>query len=345
MSVQSKIKTLGWSALGLCCVILLVAAMKSKSSKACKDISVNIEGVAEHVFVKKADVVNVLSANNIRAGESLSEMDLRKVEEQLENNGWIKDAELYFDNRQSLHVNITEREPIARIFTMQGSSFYIDSSGLRLPVNENATARVIVFTSFPSDRKILSKPDSMVLTDVKHLAQYINADSFLTAQTAQINITQKGTYEIIPVIGNQIIRIGNADSLDEKFTKLFVFYKTVWSKTGFEKYAVIDVQYHGQVVAIKRGENYSMPDTAKAMRQLVKADSKLNRVLNDTMYAAPMKKTNADAGKHISTKQIVSKAPVKKASRKVVRPTNNKTAGTKNADVKKPKAVMPRKKG
>ena len=154
-------------------------------------------------------------------------------------------------------------------------------------------------------------------------------------------VFQKGDIHLAPFLFRNIL-FGKTNQL---FTKLFVFYKTVWSKTGFEKYAVIDVQYHGQVVAIKRGENYSMPDTAKAMRQLVKADSKLNRVLNDTMYAAPMKKTNADAGKHTSTKQIVSKAPVKKASRKVVRPTNNKTAGTKNSDVKKPKAVMPRKKG
>ena len=133
-----------------------------------------------------------------------------------------------------------------------GNSFYIDSTGLRLPVNENATARVIVFTSFPSDKKILSAPDSLVLNDVKTISKYITADSFLNEQTAQINITQQRTYEIIPVVGNQIIRIGNADSLNEKFTKLLAFYKQVWSKVGFEKYSVIDVQYHGQVVAVRK---------------------------------------------------------------------------------------------
>ena len=73
-----------------------------------------------------------------------------------------------------MHVNISEREPIARVFTMSGNSFYIDSTGLRLPVNENATARVIVFTSFPSDKKILSKPDSLVLNDVKTISTIYN---------------------------------------------------------------------------------------------------------------------------------------------------------------------------
>jgi cell division protein FtsQ len=339
MSLKSKIKTVGWSALGLCCMVLLVAAMKSKNSKTCKDIKIDIEGAKEHVFVKKADVINVLSANKIKTGEILSDIDLRKTEEQLEQNAWIKDAELFFDNRQMLHVNIAEREPIARVFTIQGSSFYIDSSGLRLPVNENATARVIVFTSFPSDRKILSRPDSLVLMDVKHLAQYIHTDSFLTEQTAQVNITQQRTYEITPVAGNQIIRIGNADSLDEKFQKLFAFYKQVWSKTGFEKYSVIDVQYHGQVVGVRRGEQYIVSDTAKALMQLAKADKKLNTVLNDTMYAAPLKKSNADSVKHVSAKPALKK-DIKKSSK----PASNKINGDKkNSQAQKPKALMTKK--
>src|SRR5580765_5478512 len=173
MSVKTKIKTIGWSALGLCCVVVLIAAMKSQQSKACKNVFIDIKGASEHVFVKKADVWNILSVNDIKAGETLDDIDIRKVEEQLKENVWVKDAELYFDNNQVLHVKIYEREPIARVFTKQGNSFYIDSTGMRLPVTENAAARLIVFTSFPSDKKILSGPDSMVLADVKKITQYI----------------------------------------------------------------------------------------------------------------------------------------------------------------------------
>src|SRR6185503_16959345 len=99
---------------------------------------------------------------------------------------------------------------------------------------------------------------------VKKLTMYITADSFFNKQTAQVNITNEGNYEIIPVVGNQVIRIGNADNLDEKFTKLIAFYKQVWSKVGFEKYSVIDVRYTGQVVAVRRGGAKVGSDTAKA---------------------------------------------------------------------------------
>ncbi len=348
MSVKTKIKTIGWSVLGLCCVVLLVSAIKAKSAKACTAIDIKIDDATQNIFIKKADILDILNQNGIRAGETLDDINLRKTEDQLEHNAWIKDAQLFFDNHQTLHVNISEREPVARVFTLSGNSFYIDSTGLRLPVNENATARLIVFTSFPSDKKILAKPDSSVLNDVKTLAQYINANNFLSQQTAEVNITQQGTYEITPVVGNQIIRIGNADSLNEKFTKLIAFYKQVFNKVGFEKYSVIDVQYEGQVVAVKRGEGYTISDTVKAMKQLKQADTKLSTLLNDTTYSAPIPKLNVDSIKILSVKHVTKKTATastknktkiinKKKAKPMVR---NQSVKNKKAGAKKPKAVM-----
>jgi cell division protein FtsQ len=219
---------------------------------------------------------------------------------------------------------------------MNGNSFYIDSSGLRLPVNENATARVIVFTSFPSDKKVLSKPDSLVLNDIKTITQYISTDSFLNAQTAEVNITSQRTYEIIPVVGDQVIRIGNADSLNEKFSKLLAFYKQVWSKVGFEKYSVIDVQYEGQVVAVRRGEGRDASDTARAMRQLAKADIKLRKALNDTTYASPLGKPVAVESMDTSSKVAETNAITKIDTSA----GNNKK---QRSGARKPKAVMKKK--
>lgn len=351
MSVKTKIKTIGWSMLGLCCVVLLVSAIKAKSLKACATIDVKISGATQNIFIKKADVIDVLNKNNIHSGETFNDIDLRKAEDQLKQNAWIKDAQLFFDNHQILHVNISEREPIARVFTLSGNSFYIDSTGLRLPVNENAIARLIVFTSFPSDNKILAKPDSLVLNDVKAISKYIIADSFLNEQTAQVNITQQGTYEITPVVGNQIIRIGNADSLQEKFTKLLAFYKQVFNKVGFEKYSVIDVQFEGQVVAVKRGQGNALADTAKAMKQLKQADTKLNTVLNDTTYSAPIAKLNVDSlkilsVKHLNKKKVVASTKIKTKiinNRKAKTVSKNQSIKNKNAGAKKPKAVMKKK--
>ena len=56
--------------------------------------------------------------------------------ENLKKNAWVNGAEVFFDNNDVLRINIAQREPIARIFTLGGNSFYIDSSGTELPLSE-----------------------------------------------------------------------------------------------------------------------------------------------------------------------------------------------------------------
>jgi cell division protein FtsQ len=55
--------------------------------------------------------------------------------------------QLFFDNNEVLQVVIDEREPIARIFTVAGNSYYIDSSLERLPLSDKMSARLPVFTN------------------------------------------------------------------------------------------------------------------------------------------------------------------------------------------------------
>ncbi|MBK6829167.1 MAG: hypothetical protein IPG86_20990 [Chitinophagaceae bacterium] len=62
---------------------------------------------------------------------------------------------------------VEEREPVARIFTSGGNTFYIDSSNTMLPLSEKFSARLPVFTGFPSEAKVLSKADSNLLNDIK----------------------------------------------------------------------------------------------------------------------------------------------------------------------------------
>jgi cell division protein FtsQ len=317
---------------GIC--ILFIAAMQKKEAKKCSDINIEIRGANNHVFVDEKDILEIISETGATEGKEISTIELKKVEERIEKNAWIKKAELFFDNKQVLHAKIEEREPIARVFTLQGRSYYIDSSCKQLPLSDELSARVPMFTSFPSHKKILSHPDSSVLMDVKQIARYIQKDSFWMAQVAQVDITRKGTYEMIPVIGNQVIRLGDATNLDEKFTKLKSFYQQVWAKTGFEKYEIMDAQYANQVVATKRGASKYM-DTATAIQELGNASQQIKSVLNDTAFTTPVvkpvivKDSLAEVAKQNESKKTTT---IKHA------PTGNKTNTIINK--KSAKAVM-----
>lgn len=291
---QQKGKTFLWMLLGAGCVVLMLVAMKKKDKMQCASIRVAIKGEEEKVFISKADIVEVLDKYGIHKGENMEGIVLHHVEADLEKNPWIADAEIYFDNAQVLHAAITEREPIARIFTAQGSSFYIDSTGTRLPLSDTRTARLPVFTSFPTAQKKLSVPDSLVLDDVKKIALFVAADSFWTIQVAQVNITHKRTYTLSMTVGNQLVEIGDAEDLPAKFYRLREFYNQVWPVAGFEKYERLNVQYKGQLVAVRRGAVRPSIDTANAMQMISAVAKKLQAVMKDTVYAS-------DASKPLNT--------------------------------------------
>jgi cell division protein FtsQ len=161
-------------------------------------------------------------------------------------------------------VLIEERIPVARIFTPGGASFYLDSTGLRLPLSEKVVARVPMFTGFPSDRPILSKPDSQLLKEVVTLGKFLHNDSLWGAQIAQIDITPQANFELVPVIGDHIIALGNASDLEQKFLRLQTFYKQAWMQKGVNYYERLDIRYKDQVVAIKQGTAKAQIDSAQA---------------------------------------------------------------------------------
>ncbi len=241
-----------WLAIGAGMLTLLLAAIGKKNRERCSDYSIIIKGTQNNFFVDEKDVQQILmeATNGKIRGQLLSLFNLHQMEQLLENNTWIKDAELYFDNQEVLHITVTESEPVARIFTISGNSFYIDSTGRKMPLSDKLSARVPVFTGFP-DNKIVRSKDSALLNDVKKTAQFIFNDPFWMAQVAQVDITPDRNFEMIPVVGNHIVKLGDGEDIQEKFQRLFVFYKQVLSKTGFDAYKLINVQYKGQVIAMK----------------------------------------------------------------------------------------------
>jgi cell division protein FtsQ len=284
-------------------LILLIAAIGEKKKGECTDYQITVQSANDNLFISDKDVFKLLSSATGGAikGQAVSVINIRKLEDMLENNVWIRDAQLYFDNRNVLHVSVKEREPLARLFTTAGNSFYIDSDKKRMPLSDKATARVIVFTGFP-DKKILSEKDSLLLNDVKTVAQFIRADSFWSSQASEIDITPERNFEMIPVVGNHLVKIGDAENLEQKFHRLFLFYNAVLSKTGFDKYKVIDAQYDGQIVAVRKGEKLNSVDTARLKLNVQKLIKQSLEVPNDTMVTAKnivVKNTTLNPADHV----------------------------------------------
>lgn len=332
-----------WLMIGGGMVTLLLAAIGKQKKDQCRDYSIIIKTAKQHLFIDEKNVQQLLMAGTggkIK-GQQLSSINLHQLEELLEENHWIKDAELYFDNRDVLHITVTEREPIARIFTTEGSSYYIDSSGQRMPLSDKMSARVPVFTGLPEMEKP-TKQDIILFNEIKTAAQFIINDSFWMAQVSQIDITPDRNFEMIPVVGNHLVRLGNGEQIAQKFHRLFVFYNKVLSKAGFEKYKIIDVQYAGQVIGIK-GSSNSKIDLAQLKLNINKLLQQAKQIENDTIAAT---KTIIEKPTiQIDSLNAEKKKAAKPAEKIINRPISPNLVKSflKPDEEKVPKAVMKKK--
>ncbi len=338
-----------WILAGIGTIVLMGAAMQHKNKKKCTDIRIEITGIEDHMFIDEKDVLDLIQLKGKVTGTVVSSLNLRTMEASLETNPWVRNAEMYLDNQQVLQVQIEERQPVARVFTIQGGSFYLDSSGMRLPLSEKLSARVPMFTGFPSDNIKLSKPDSVLLKDIVKIGEYVLADSFWMAQVAQIDIEPGRQFEVIPVMGDHVVAIGNAEDLDAKFNRLYTFYKQAWFQKGIHYYERLNVQYDKQVVAVKRGTAAMRQDSTAALALIRQMTAPVDPL--STMVSIPTKPLKDSISK--STPAPIVEKPVKENPPvKTITNNNNKIntnplskkVTAKPADQKKeavkPKAVM-----
>jgi cell division protein FtsQ len=319
---------------------LVIAANRKTESRTCKGVEIAINNNGDKIFVEKADVLKAIetTAKGPLVNKQFASINLAALERTLEANPWIRDAELYFDSKDALHVSISEREPFARVFTTAGNSYYMDSAGYQLPLLQTYRAKLPVVTGFTAAKKF-SKRDSATLKGLKEVVRFVSNDKFWNVQVGQIDITPEGKFELVPLIGSHIIKLGYGENIEQKLANLMVFYKQVLPKAGFTKYRALDVQYEGQVVAVKKGSTSKIDSIQlqKNIEELMRKKA-VEQEPEDFAVAVPMK-TNTQS---VSERDSVANQPPKTVPLKTtVLP--KKTIVLKPNPNKQPKAVMPGK--
>ena len=284
-SIKKILLTTLWVVLGAASVLLLAAAIRKKDTSRCKGVEITIKGADANVFVDEADIMQGIRQveSGDPVGKPVGAFNLKMMEAQLEKNIWIKSAELFFDNNEVLRVNVQEREPVARVFTATGNSFYIDQELTMLPLSDKFSARLPVFTGFPSDARVLAPADSSLLAEIRDVSLAIQQDTFCMALIDQVDITDRREFDMLPKVGNQLIRFGTGTDAEEKLNKLKLFYKEIMATTGLAEYSVISLQYKNQVVAKKRGAEDIAADAQRTMLMMQALAERAKQQANDSL--------------------------------------------------------------
>lgn len=252
ISIRKVGAAIAWLLVGSLVVVALVAAINRTNEATCASIKIAIRGEEKNRFIGKEDMLALIGAKSLKAfnGKAMSSLDLRGMENKINKNPWVLDADLYFNADRELEIIVTERHPIARVFTASGNSWYLDTAGKYLPLAPGKKPIALpVFTGLPE--KLLKKRsgDSVLLTKLIAMVDLMNADPFWGAQVEQVVYTPQKTFEVIPLAGNHRILLGDGTDVVKKMNRVKFFYKQVINKTGLNYYQQIDASYANQIVA------------------------------------------------------------------------------------------------
>ncbi len=255
INIKKIIAAFLWLVATISLVVVLVAAINTSNDATCAGVEVEIRNDENFLFLDRKQVLNLLtdSRNATIKGRPVAEIDLRKLEAILRKNIWVKDAQLFFDKDRVLQVLVKQKEPIARIFTQAGNSYYLDTSGTYLPLSQGRpTIKLPVYTGLPPKLNLSRQTDSSLLADILSINKTLIQDSFWSAQISQVSVTPLNEFEMVPLIGDHIILFGDGKESDKKFRQLEIFYRNVMAKTGFNFYSEINVKYDQQVIGKRR---------------------------------------------------------------------------------------------
>jgi len=177
---------------------------------------------------------------------NLNEINLRGLEESLEDNLFIQEALVFINARHELQVVVKQRKPIARVKAAQ-SDYYISTDGTKIPLSDYSTLRVPIVTGYVDIINGSSKDSRRTYRKMVQLLNTCQKSKFLQALVEQIDIDREGKLTIIPKLGTERIVFGDLNDQKEKLDKLKKYYKWGRKQDGWDKYAYLNLEYKNQI--------------------------------------------------------------------------------------------------
>lgn len=245
-------------------VAILSFVTKKQNNALCTRINVAFLDTSIYQYIDEAHVIDLVQAETgTIVGQPLSDLNIAKIEKKLNDDPYIKHAEVYKKINGELSIEVVQRNPVVRVINSRNISFYIGQEGVIMPVSKKVQVRMIIASGhldfspdFDTITNIQSKnfdadKEVEVLRNLQTLVNFINDNKFWQAQTQQIYVTEKREFELIPLVGNHIIQLGGVDRCEEKFRNLEATYKKGFPVKGWNQFSTINLKYKDQVICKK----------------------------------------------------------------------------------------------
>jgi cell division protein FtsQ len=229
-------------------------AAKQKNEK-CYALEITFHNTDQMHFLDDTDVEEIIlnTMHDSLKGHVISGIQLEELEQALEKNAYVKDAESYLDMQGTLHITIAQKQPVARVINKFGVHYYLTEEGQKFPLNNKFTCRVPVISGNVSEGIAeQTYVETEILQQAFAIVRFIRADALWNAQVEQIFVTDANTFELVPMVGEFVIELGDANNLEKKFSNLANFYTQGLNYIGWGNYKTVNASILNQIYCTKK---------------------------------------------------------------------------------------------
>ena len=210
----------------------------------CNEINIVISDSIEQSYLRENYVRDLMQKNKISPeGQKISQIDMPGIETALRDDAYISDAKCFHTATGRLCIHVKAMQPILHVIAQNGEDYYMDQSGECMPA-ENFNLNLNVATG--QINKDFAKEKLI------ELAGYIYDDTYWNERIVQIHVVSNKKIMLTSRYGEQKICLGDIDNLEEKFSKLKLFYEEALPKIGWNKYETINLAFNGQIVCTRK---------------------------------------------------------------------------------------------
>jgi cell division protein FtsQ len=227
----------------------------------CERIVVNIHDSSDYHFVTKNQLLNLVYADKVKLlGNPVRDIPVYEIEKRINALRELRVAEVYLSIDGTLYVYVDQRNPVMRVMPDEGGDYFVDEEGIVFRKRNLYNPRLhIVGGNIHITRAMLDSLSVLdtsirytILKDVFHFVDYLNNDSFWSAQIDQIYIDNRDQIDLVPRVGNHKIHLGTFENYEGKLRNLAAFYDKVLPEVGWNKYSSINLEFRDQIVCRKR---------------------------------------------------------------------------------------------
>lgn len=325
-----------WSIAVCTGLFFVLVAFRSSENKTCSSINVEIAGLENEHYITENEIRELIANAGVAEKMPVANINIRMLEEKLERNPWIHNAELFIDKNSALNIKVYEKTPVLRVFDIKDKNYYLDASGTIMPPVSTFSAKLPVFTGW-------NPQDSAFTGQMLAMADFINKSSFWKAQVQQVDISKEHTFTILPSLGDQLIYFGDTSLMEDKFNRLHQYYTKIAAKAGFSRFESLNVQFAGQIVAVNKNASGVIIDTAGAKRMVRSLMEQSMELQGDSIRTIAAPVIQPDTATRVAARTPVTATPPKPQSPAVTAPRNRNTnAAVRRNVVTPPKPAAPK---